>query len=88
MPRGQKRKHYAEYEVPDGYEETERNTKCSLSSLCHPEDQDVRPFLSGAIEYCNTLRVFISTVAKHHAFVPLKEQADKASRRDVVNPKP
>ena len=43
MPRGQKRKHFKDDEVSAGSYEAERNTKCSLSSLCHPEDRDVRP---------------------------------------------
>ena len=75
MPRRQKRTHYAEDEVPDGFEEKERVTKCSLSSLCHPGVRDVRPYLEEAIEYCSQLRVLISQVAKHHIFATLKEQA-------------
>jgi hypothetical protein len=77
--------------VPDdGYEETELtpNTKCSLSSLCHPEDDDVRPFLSEAIEYCNKLRVLVSIVAKHHIFATLAEQAEEAARQGIPNTLP
>ena len=44
MPRWQKRKYLKDDEVPKDSYETERNTKCSLSSLCHPEDRDFRPF--------------------------------------------
>ena len=43
MPSWQKRKHLKDDEVPKDSYETERNTKCSLSSLCHPEDRHVRP---------------------------------------------
>ena len=78
MPRrrkGQKRTHYAEDEVPDGFEETERITKCSLSSLCHPGVRDVRRFLEEAIQYCSKLRVVTSQVAKHHIFATLQNQA-------------
>ena len=78
MPRrrkGQKRTHYAEHEVPDGFEENERVTKCSLSSLCHPGVRDVRRFLEEAIQYCSQLRVVTSQVAKHHIFATLQNQA-------------
>ena len=97
MPRGQKRAHYAEHEVPDDSYETERITKCSLSSLCHPRDRyvrhlnelpvlvDVRPYLRGAIVYCNMLRVYVSVVAKHHMFAILTEQAENATRRGIPN---
>ena len=43
MPSWQKRKYLKDDEVPKDSYETERNTKCSLSSLCYPEDRDVRP---------------------------------------------
>jgi len=43
MPSWQKRKHLKDDEVSAGSYEAERNTKCSLSSLCYPEDRDVRP---------------------------------------------
>lgn len=88
MPHGQKRKHFKDDEVPADSYETERITKCSLSSLCHPGDRDVRPFLSEAIEYCNKLRVLISIVAKHHIFATLKEQAENATRQGIPNTLP
>ena len=88
MPRGGKRKHFEDDEVLDGSKKTERITKCSLSSLCHPEDRDVRPYLSGAIEYCNKLRVLVSFVVKHHIFATLKEQAEEATRKRIPNTLP
>ena len=88
MPRGQKRKHFKDDDVPDDSYEVERITKCSLSSLCHPEDRDFRPFLSGAIEYCNKLRALVSIVAKDHIFATLKEQAEEAARRGIPNAEP
>ena len=85
MPRTKKRKQFKDNEVPDESYEAERITKCSLSSLCHPEDRDFRPFLSGAIEYCNELRVLVSIVAKQYIFATLKEQAEEAARRGIPN---
>ena len=84
MPRWKKRKYYADEDVPDESEETERNTKCSLSSICHTGKRDVRPFLSEATEYCNKLRVLVSIVAKHHIFATLKEQGENATRQDIL----
>ena len=87
MPRWQKRKHLKGDEVSAGSYETERNTKCSLSSLCHPEDRDirpssppdhpdqlrvlvdVRPYLRGAIVYCNMLGADVKG-AKDRGAVP------------------
>ncbi len=95
MPRGQKRAHYAEHEVPDDSYETERITKCSLSSLCHPRDRyvrhlnelpvlvDVRPYLRGAIVYCSQLIALVSMVAKHHIFATLKEKAENATSQEI-----
>ena len=88
MPITKKRQYFNDDEVPDDSFVTERITKCSLSSLCHPEDRDFRPFLSGAIEYCNKLRVLVSIVAKHHIFATLKEQAEEAARRGIPNAEP
>ena len=104
MPRWQKRKHLKGDEVSAGSYETEKNTKCSLSSLCHPEDRDIRPssppdhpnqlrvdirpYLRGAIVYCNKLRVLISMVAKHHIFAILTEQAEEAAQRGIPNTLP
>ena len=103
MPSWQKRKYLKDDEVPKDSYETERNTKCSLSSLCHPEDRDVRPssppdppdqvrvlvdvrpYLRGAIVYCNMLRVYVSMVVKHHMFAILTEQAENATRRGIPN---
>ena len=88
MPITKKRKHFQENEVPDDSYVTERITKCSLSSLCHPEDRDFRPFLSEPIEYCNKLRVLVSIVAKDHIFATLKEQAEEAARNGIPNAEP
>ena len=88
MPRNKKQKHFKDNEVPEGCTESERITKSSLSSLCHPEDRDVRPFLSGAIEYCNKLRVLVSIVAKDHIFATLEKQAEEAARRGIPNAEP
>ena len=88
MPRGRKRKYFWDDEMPPISYETERIMKSSISSLCHPEDRDVRPFLSEAIEYCNRLRVLVSIVAKHHIFATLKEQAEEAARRGIPNVEP
>ena len=88
MPRGQNRKHFKDDDVPDDSYESERITKCSLTSLCHPEDRDVRPFLSEAMEYCNKARVLISIVAKHHIFATMKEQAENATRQGIPNTLP
>ena len=79
MPKTKKRKHLKESAVPDDSNETERITKLALSSICHPQHRDFRPFLSGAIEYCNKLRVLVSIVAKDHIFATLKEQAEEAA---------
>ena len=68
--------------------EWQHSTECSLSSLCHPEDRDVGPYLSGAIEYCNKLRVLVSIVVKHHIFATLKEQAEEAARKGIPNTLP
>ena len=106
MPSWQKRKYLKDDEVPKDSYETERNTKCSLSSLCYPEDRDfrpfspagppdqlrvlvdVRPYLRGAIVYCNMLRVYVSVVAKHHMFAILTEQAENSTRQGIPNTLP
>ena len=88
MPITKKRQYFNDDDVPDDSYETERITKCSLSSLCHPEDRDFRPFLSGAIEYCNKLRVLVSIVAKDHIFATLEKQAEEAARRGIPNAEP
>jgi hypothetical protein len=82
MGRGQKRKRGAvPRAVPRVVPRETWNTKCSVSSICHSDNDEVRPFLSEVIEYCNKLRVLVSIVAKHHIFVTLKEQAEKAALR-------
>ena len=82
MPRGRRQKHFKDEEVPDGFEENERVTKCSLSSLCHPGVRDVRRFLEEAIQYCSKLRVVTSQVAKHHIFATGRDgRADSRDRQ-------